>query len=71
MSQSELQSQYDDAIDNIRRIKDSWGDHVGTQGEVSNRENLNNVKNTIRRIKKRASEKGFSLRTDSLENWNP
>ena len=71
VSQSELQSQYDDAIDNIRRIKDSWGDHVGTQGEVSNRENLNNVKNTIRRIKKRASEKGFSLRTDSLENWNP
>lgn len=71
VSQSELQSQYDDAINNIRRIKDSWGDHVGTQGEVSNRENLNNVKNTIRKIKKRASEKGFSLRTDSLENWNP
>lgn len=71
VSQSELQSQYDDAIDNIRKIKDSWGDHVGTNGEVSNRENLNNVKSTIKKIKKRASEKGFSLRTDSLENWNP
>ena len=71
VSQSELQSQYDRAIDNIRKIKDSWSSHVGTQGEVTNRQNLNEVKQTIRRIKSRASEKGYTLRTDSLENWNP
>ena len=70
-SQGELQSQYDRAIDNIRKIKDSWSDHVGTQGEVTNRQNLNEVKNTIKKIKSRAREKGYTLRTDSLENWNP
>ena len=71
VSQSELQSQYDRAIDNIRKIKDSWSSHAGTQGEVTNRQNLNEVKQTIRKIKSRASEKGYTLRTDSLENWNP
>lgn len=71
VSQSELQSQYDRAIDNIRKIKDSWSSHVGTQGEATNRQNLNEVKQTIRKIKSRASEKGYTLRTDSLENWNP
>lgn len=71
VTQSELQSQYDDAIDNIRDIKESWSSHVGTHGEVTNKQNLNNIKNTIRKIKSRASEKGFTLRTDSLENWNP
>jgi tetratricopeptide (TPR) repeat protein len=71
VSQSELQSQYDRAIDNIRKIKDSWSDHVGTHAEATNRQNLNEVKQTIRKIKSRASEKGYTLRTDSLENWNP
>ena len=70
-SQSELQSQYDHAIDNIRKIKDSWAEHKGTNGEVANQQNLNEVKNTIKKIKTRAREKGYTLRTDSLENWNP
>lgn len=71
VTQGELQSQYDDAIDNIRDLKNSWSDHVGTQGEVTNRQNLNSIKQTIKKIKSRAREKGYNLRTDSLENWNP
>lgn len=71
MSGTELQGRYDDAISNIRKIRQSWGMHAGTSGEVSQRQNLNHVKKNIQRIKLSAQKHRVVLKLDPLETWNP
>ena len=71
MSRSELQNSYNYAISNIRTIKENWHNYVGTQAEVTQRDNLRQVKATITRIKRQASEHGVTISTDPLESWEP
>ena len=70
MSRSQLQSRYNAAIENIRRIKESWSMHAGTHGEVVQMNNLRSVKKNIQDIKSSALHHGISLQLNSsLEQW--
>lgn len=70
MSRSQLQSRYNAAVENIRRIKESWGMHAGTHGQVAQLNNLRSVKNNIRSIKSSAQSHGVTLQLNaSLEQW--